>query len=88
MREKIQKYFTTRQFEGSTRANPPRQARIMPKRNKYIQSRAQNLQGDDRPQKKAKTTKENEKSITAFYTKKALMVVKRHGQRENITATG
>jgi len=59
LREKKEKYFAMRQFEGSTCANPPQQARIMPKHSKYIQSRAQNLQGGDRPQKKAKTAKEN-----------------------------
>jgi hypothetical protein len=32
----------------------------MPEQSKYIQSRAQNLQGGDRPKKKTKTAKENE----------------------------
>jgi len=59
LREKKEKYFAMRQFEGGMHANPPQQARIMPKRSKYIQYRAQNLQGGDRPQKKAKTAKEN-----------------------------
>ena len=57
MREKKEKNFATHQFEGSMHANP-QQARIMPKQSKYIQYRAQNLQGGDRPQKKAKTAKE------------------------------